>query len=56
MRFRYDLFFISEDFMDLSMEPDYADLIGFTPKEVEVYYAHYCKRAAPLLDTSHCGS
>lgn len=51
MRFRDDLFFIGEDFMDLSMEPDYADLIGFTPEEVEVYYAPYYQRAAQVLDT-----
>lgn len=52
MRFRDDLFFIGEDFMDLSMEQGYADLIGFTPEEVEVYYAPYYQRAAQALHTS----
>lgn len=52
IRFRDDLFFIGEDFMDLSMEPGYADLIGFTPKEVELYYAPYYERAAQALHTS----
>ena len=51
MRFRDDLFFIGEDFMDLSMEPDYAALIGLTPKEVEVYYAPYYEYAAQVLNT-----
>ena len=51
MRFRDDLFFIGEDFVDLSMEPDFADLVGFTPEEVEIYYAPYYQHAAQVLDT-----
>ena len=51
MRFRDALFFIGEDFKDLSMEPDFADLVGFTPEEVEIYYAPYYEHAAQVLDT-----
>lgn len=51
MRFCDDLFFIGEGFVDLSMEPDFADLVGFTPEEVEIYYSQYYQHAAQVLDT-----
>ena len=51
MRFRDEQFFIGEDFVDLSMEPDFADLLGFTPEEVEIYYSQYYQHAAQVLDT-----
>ena len=41
-----------QDFVDISMDPDFADLVGYTEEEVKTYFAPHIKVAANLLECS----
>lgn len=44
--------FTGQDIEDLSMDPDFADLVGYTREEVKTYFAPHIKVAAKLLECS----
>ena len=49
MRYREVSLFSGQDIQDLSMDPEYADLLGYTQAEVEHYFAGYIDTAATQL-------
>lgn len=44
--------FTGQDIEDLSMDPDFADLVGYTRQEVKTYFAPHIKVASKLLECS----
>ena len=51
-RYRESSLFTGQDLTDYSMDPLYADLLGYTQAEVEHYFAPYIARACTLLGCS----
>ena len=45
-------FFAGQEVIDISMEPLFADLVGYTEDEVKTYFAPHIKAATKLLDCS----
>lgn len=52
MRYQGSSLFSGQDIINISMEPEFADLVGFTQSEVESNFAPYIERAAALLELS----
>ena len=50
MRYRETSLFSGQDIQDLSMEPYFADLLGYTHDEVRTVFAPYITRAAQKLN------
>lgn len=48
-RYKNTSLFTGEDFTDLSMDPDYADLLGYTDEDIDAYFAPYLQEAAQRL-------
>ena len=46
MRYRETSLFSGQDIQDLSMEPDFADLLGYTQEEIKQAFAQYIPLAA----------
>jgi hypothetical protein len=46
---RTGVFSEMKDFSDLTLDPEYGSLLGFTPEEVEKYFGGYLDRACELL-------
>ena len=53
MRYRDTSLFTGSDIVDLSMEPAFADILGYTQEELENNYAHYIDLAAAKLGFTH---
>ena len=53
MRYRDTSLFTGSDIVDLSMEPAFADILGYTQEELENNYAHYIDLAAAKLRFTH---
>ena len=51
-RYEDTSFFTGQDVVDVSMEPLFADLVGYTEDEVKTYFAPHIKAATKLLDCS----
>ena len=49
MRYHDASLFTGQDIQDISMLPDFADLLGYTQEELVTNYAPYIKRAAQAL-------
>ncbi len=52
MRYQNTSLFSGQDINDIIMEPDFADLLGYTQTELETNFAPYIARAAELLGMS----
>ncbi len=52
MRYTDSSLFTGQDIQDISMNPDYADLLGYTEDEVRTCYAPYLRAAAGLMGLS----
>ncbi len=52
MRYQPSSLFSGQDIINISMEPDFADLMGYTQAEVETNFAPYIARAAEMLGLS----
>ena len=52
MRYQNTSVFSGQDIVNISMEPDFADLLGYTQAEVEANFAPYIARAAGMLGLS----
>ena len=51
-RYENASFFTGQDFVDISMEPLFADLVGYSEYEVKKYFAPHIKAATKLLECS----
>ena len=49
MRYQNTSLFSGQDIVDISMDSDFADLLGYTQTELETNFAPYIARAAELL-------
>ena len=52
MRYRDASLFTGQDVQDISMDPDFADLVGYTQEEMVTNYAPYIDAAAQVLNIS----
>ena len=52
MRYSSASLFTGQDIRDISMDPDYASLVGYTHEELVTCYAPYIKEAARVLGLS----
>ena len=52
MRYQNTSLFSGQDINDITMELDFADLLGYTQTELEANFAPYIARAAELLGMS----
>ena len=52
MRYKSTSLFTGQDIRDISMDPDYASLVGYTHEELITNYAPYIKEAARRLGIS----
>ena len=48
-RYRSNSLFSGHDIVDISLEPEFADLVGYTQAEVETFFAPHIAQAAQLL-------
>ena len=49
MRYRETSWFTGQDIQDLSMDPDFADLLGYTQEEIKQAFAQYIPLAAERM-------
>lgn len=52
MRYSEASLFTGQDIQDISMDPDFANLVGYTQEELETNYAPYIEAAAQILKIS----
>lgn len=52
MRYRDASLFTGQDVQDISMDPDFANLVGYTQEELVTNYAPYIEAAAQVLNIS----
>lgn len=51
-RYENTSFFTGQEVVDISLDPLFADIVGYTEDEVKTYFASHIKAATKLLDCS----